>query len=62
MRLLDGDALSVLKTLPENSVQCIVTSPPYWALRRYDIPDVVFDGDPGCDHECPDPSNNERDR
>ena len=46
-----GDALSMLKTLPSESVQCIVTSPPYWALRRYDIPDIVFDGDPACEHE-----------
>lgn len=40
--ILRGDALSMLKTLPENSVQCIVTSPPYWALRKYDIPDIDF--------------------
>ena len=25
-----GDALSVLKILPPESVDCIVTSPPYW--------------------------------
>lgn len=30
-----GDALAVLKTLPPESVQCIVTSPPYWGLRDY---------------------------
>lgn len=30
-----GDALSVLQTMPEASVQCCVTSPPYWGLRRY---------------------------
>ncbi len=40
--ILKGDALSMLKTLPDNSVQCIVSSPPYWALRRYDIPDIDF--------------------
>ena len=49
--ILRGDSLSVLRTLPDNSVQCVVTSPPYWALRRYDIPDVVFDGDPACEHD-----------
>ena len=49
--ILRGDALAMLQTLPSDSVQCIVTSPPYWALRRYDIPDIVFDGDPACDHE-----------
>jgi DNA modification methylase len=30
-----GDALTVLRTLPDESVQCCVTSPPYWGLRDY---------------------------
>ncbi|KKK53269.1 hypothetical protein LCGC14_3096480, partial [marine sediment metagenome] len=30
-----GDALQVLTTLSEKSVQCCVTSPPYWGLRDY---------------------------
>lgn len=30
-----GDSLAVLKTLPSESVQCVVTSPPYWGLRDY---------------------------
>ena len=30
-----GDSLQVLQTLPENSVDCCVTSPPYYALRDY---------------------------
>ena len=30
-----GDALSVLKTLPAESVNCVVTSPPYYGLRNY---------------------------
>jgi len=32
-----GDALEVLKTMDEQSVHCCVTSPPYWALRNYDV-------------------------
>lgn len=32
-----GDALSVLKTLPDESVNCCVTSPPYWGLRDYGV-------------------------
>lgn len=32
-----GDALAVLATLPGNSVQCCVTSPPYWGLRDYGV-------------------------
>jgi DNA modification methylase len=45
-----GHALDVLKTMPDESVHCCVTSPPYWGLRQYDIPDTVFGGLPGCDH------------
>jgi DNA modification methylase len=34
-RVLTGDALSELAKLPSASVDCIVTSPPYFLLRRY---------------------------
>lgn len=37
-KLLHGDALEILKTLDSESVDCIVTSPPYWALRDYGAP------------------------
>mgnify|MGYP000877136151 CR=1 FL=1 len=30
-----GDCLETLRTLPDNSVHCCVTSPPYWGLRDY---------------------------
>ncbi|MEV4575029.1 site-specific DNA-methyltransferase [Nonomuraea jabiensis] len=30
-----GDALQVLTEMPSGSVDCIVTSPPYWGLRHY---------------------------
>lgn len=32
-----GDALSVLRDLPSASVDCLVTSPPYFALRDYGV-------------------------
>jgi len=32
-----GDSLDVLRTLDNESVHCIVTSPPYWALRDYGV-------------------------
>lgn len=35
--IIQGDALTVLKTLESESVQCCVTSPPYYALRDYGI-------------------------
>jgi DNA modification methylase len=35
--LYQGDALSVLKSLPDNSVDMCMTSPPYWGLRNYHV-------------------------
>lgn len=35
--ILTGDALAVLRTLPDACVQCVVTSPPYFGLRDYGI-------------------------
>ena len=35
--ILIGDCLDVLKTLPDCSVHCCVTSPPYWGLRDYGV-------------------------
>lgn len=32
-----GDALDVLRTLPDRSVDCCVTSPPYYGLRDYGV-------------------------
>ncbi len=36
-RIIIGDALSTLKTIPDNSIQVCVTSPPYYGLRDYEI-------------------------
>ena len=33
----EGDCRDVLKTLPSSSVNCIVTSPPYFGLRDYGV-------------------------
>jgi site-specific DNA-methyltransferase (cytosine-N4-specific) len=32
-----GDARTVLASMPEQSADCIVTSPPYWAKRDYGV-------------------------
>jgi DNA modification methylase len=50
-RVLHGDCLQVLRTLPEASVQTCVTSPPYWALRDYGVPATVWGGESTCAHE-----------
>lgn len=50
MKLLTGDALTMLKTLPDESVRCCVTSPPYWGLRDYGTA-IWTGGDATCDHK-----------
>jgi DNA modification methylase len=45
-----GDCLEVLKTLPSDSVNCCITSPPYWGLRDYGTGEWIG-GDPTCSHK-----------
>ena len=51
VELKTGNVIDKLKTIPDNSVDCIVTSPPYYGLRKYKAPDVVWGGYPACEHE-----------
>lgn len=44
--ILQGDVRSCLKQLEDGSVQCAITSPPYWGLRSYcaeDSPEKVYE-------------------
>ncbi|MFA5261852.1 MAG: site-specific DNA-methyltransferase [Candidatus Omnitrophota bacterium] len=50
--LFHGNALDVLKAMLGGSVQCCVTSPPYWGLRDYGTAKWEG-GDPECDHKNP---------
>lgn len=46
--LLNAHALRI--PLPNESVHCVVTSPPYWGLRDYGLPPLVWEGAADCDH------------
>lgn len=46
--VFEGDSLTVLRRLPSESVQSIVTSPPYWGLRDYEQ-----DGQIGLEESLP---------
>ena len=50
-KIYQGNALDVLRSWPDEFVQCVVNSPPYWGLRDYKLEPSIWDGDPGCDHE-----------
>jgi len=51
--VIQGDVREVLKTLDEESVQCVVTSPPYWGLRDYGTA-TWEGGDEDCEHRTGD--------
>ena len=48
------DAASGLGQLPDNSIDCIVTSPPYWQLRDYGLSPILFGGRQECEHDFDD--------
>ena len=48
VRIMVGDALSQLATLPGGSVHCVVTSPPYWSLRAYKADPGMIGLEPTC--------------
>jgi DNA modification methylase len=47
-----GDVRELLAELPDESVHCVVTSPPYWGLRDYGT-GLWEGGNPDCDHIQP---------
>lgn len=48
-KIYQGNAIDVLKTFEDNSIDCCVTSPPYYALRDYGTGTWVG-GKPDCPH------------
>lgn len=46
-----GNAIDIIRTFPDESVDCVVTSPPYYGLRDYGTGHWEG-GDPNCDHEA----------
>lgn len=50
VKILVGHVLDRLRDLPDASVQCVVTSPPYYGLRAYGTEPQVWGGDAKCNH------------
>lgn len=48
--LRNGNVLDALKQIPDDSVDCIITSPPYYGLRMYEGADTIWDGKSNCKH------------
>ena len=52
VRLLQGHVTEVLRSLPAESVHCVVTSPPYYGLRAYGTEPQVWDElEELCEHK-----------
>ena len=49
-KIYEGNCLEVLKTFPDDSINCCITSPPYYGLRDYGTGKWVG-GDPSCPHK-----------
>ena len=43
--------LDALRQLPDESIDFIMTSPPYYGLRSYNGADAIWGGDRSCEHE-----------
>lgn len=49
--ILQGDCRVLLRGLAAKSVQLVVTSPPYYGLRSYGSPPLIWGGDEACAHD-----------
>ncbi len=57
VKIITGDCRETLRTLRPNSVHCVITSPPYFALRDYGTAKWVG-GDAACHHKAADRRGN----
>lgn len=50
-KIICGHALEILKQMPDECVDCVITSPPYYSLRDYgEETKTVWGGNPDCNH------------
>lgn len=45
-----GDSRKLIHGLTDKSIDCVMTSPPYWGLRDYGTEPIIFDGAVECNH------------
>ncbi len=53
IKIYNSDIMPTLKEMADESIDCAITSPPYWALRDYGIEPSIWDGAVGCQHKFP---------
>jgi site-specific DNA-methyltransferase (cytosine-N4-specific) len=50
VEIFHGDCYEILRQLPEATINCAITSPPYWGLRDYGTA-CWEGGEASCDHK-----------
>lgn len=49
--IIHGNCIDILKKIPSNSIDCVVTSSPYYGLRSYDTAPQIWGGEDDCNHQ-----------
>jgi len=50
-QVIYGDTRKILQKIPNDSIDCCITSPPYWGQRDYGTEPQIWDEDKNCQHE-----------
>lgn len=48
--LLNDDCKKILSEIKDQFFQCVITSPPYWQKRKYEVGDLVWNNNDNCEH------------
>ena len=51
VEIIQGDCREVMAGMEAETVQCCVTSVPFWAVRDYELEPTIWGGDPDCQHD-----------
>lgn len=49
--IIQGHVLDILEQISDESIDMVITSPPYWGLRNYNTNPIIWDNHNGCKHE-----------
>ena len=49
--LYNENVIDALRKIPDESIDCIVSSPPYYSLRSYKGAETIWRGNPECEHD-----------
>jgi len=50
IQIINAHVIDALRDMEDESIQCCVTSPPYWGLRDYGLKPQIWDSQDGCEH------------